>query len=67
MKLIKNIGFLILLILSLLWLLTWTPLFNLMPQNIKQFMFVFGGILTFLVPITIVFVVAHFIKNETRN
>ena len=40
-------------ILVFLWLLAWTPLFKHMPEIIRSFMFVYGGVLTIVLPILV--------------
>jgi hypothetical protein len=46
-----------------LWLLTWTPLFQYMPQVIKQLMFGFGGLITLMVLLAVVLVVVLLISK----
>ena len=54
MKLLQIIFVAISLFLIAVWLLSWTPVVEVMPQVLVQFMFVFGGLLTFVVPLLVI-------------
>jgi hypothetical protein len=54
MKIAKTIFVSVSLLIIGLWGLAWTPAFELLPQVVKQFMFVFGGVLTFIVPLLVI-------------
>ena len=70
MKILQIIFVAISLFLIVVWLLSWTPVVEVMPQVLKQFMFVFGGLLTFVVPVLVILViwlVLHWMNGRYRD
>jgi hypothetical protein len=67
MKSIKIIFVFISLVLVALWCISWTPIIELMPDAVKQVMFAFGGVLTFIVPFLLVGLVIIWVRGSRQG
>ena len=54
MKIIQPIFIAASLLLIAVWVLAWTPVLDVLPDAVKQFIFVFGGLLMFVVPLLVI-------------
>ena len=54
MKIIQTIFIAASLLLIAVWVLAWTPVLDVLPDAVKKFIFVFGGLLTFVVPLLVI-------------
>jgi len=67
MRIIKTIFVVTSLLLISVWVLSWTPVLDVLPQAVKQFMFVFGGLLTFVVPLLVIGLILLWVSGRYRG
>ncbi|MFC1684377.1 hypothetical protein ACFL0R_02760 [Pseudomonadota bacterium] len=67
MKAIKWLFIVVGLTLTTIWVWTITPANAFMPDVLKEFMIIFGGILTYLVPMMVVIMIVIWLDARNQN